>query len=155
MDRQVDRQVANIVIVGGGTAGWLAAATIAARADPDAAVPLSVTLIESPDVPTIGVGEGTWPTIRRTLSRIGIPEAEFLIACDASFKQGSRFIGWRTGAPDDAYLHPFSMPAEGDPRALVAAWRAGAEPRFADAVTPQARVCALDLAPRQLSLIHI
>ena len=152
MDRQVDRQVANIVIVGGGTAGWLAAATIAARADPDAAVPLSVTLIESPDVPTIGVGEGTWPTIRRTLSRIGIPEAEFLIACDASFKQGSRFIGWRTGAPDDAYLHPFSMPAEGDPRALVAAWRAGAEPRFADAVTPQARVCALDLAPRQRAM---
>jgi hypothetical protein len=152
MDRQVDRQVANIVIVGGGTAGWLAAATIAARADPDAAVPLSVTLIESPDVPTIGVGEGTWPTIRRTLSRIGIPEAEFLTACDASFKQGSRFIGWRTGAPDDAYLHPFSMPAEGDPRALVAAWQAGTEPRFADAVTPQARVCALDLAPRQRAM---
>ena len=80
-----------VVIVGGGTAGWLAACLIAARANPASAAPLSVTLIESPDVRTIGVGEGTWPTMRRTLARIGISEAEFLIECDASFKQGSRF----------------------------------------------------------------
>ena len=148
----MDRQVATIVIVGGGTAGWLAAATIAARADPAFPAPLRVTLIESPDVPTIGVGEGTWPTMRRTLARIGIPEAEFLLACDASFKQGSRFDGWRTGAPGDCYLHPFSPPIDGDPRALVAAWQEGGEAGFAEAVTPQARACALDLAPRQRSM---
>lgn len=148
----VERQVANIVIVGGGTAGWLAAATIAACADPTAQPPVQVTLIESPDVPTIGVGEGTWPTIRRTLARIGISEAEFLLACDASFKQGSRFDGWRTRAPDDSYLHPFSAPVEADPRALVAAWQAAEEPGFAAAVTPQARACALDLAPRQRAM---
>ncbi|ONF96036.1 tryptophan halogenase family protein [Sphingomonas jeddahensis] len=152
MDATVERQVASIVIVGGGTAGWLAAATIAARADPAAPAPLSVTLVESPDVPTIGVGEGTWPTIRRTLSRIGIPEAEFLAACDASFKQGSRFDGWRTGAPDDSYLHPFTAPIDADARGLVAAWAASDEPRFAAAVTPQARACALDLAPRQRAM---
>lgn len=152
MDAGVDRQVASIVIVGGGTAGWLAAATIAARADPAAVVPLTVTLIESPDVPTIGVGEGTWPTIRRTLARIGIPEAEFLTACDASFKQGSRFDGWRTGTSDDSYLHPFTAPVDADPRALVAAWQSGETHAFADAVTPQARACALDLAPRQRAM---
>ena len=44
--------------------------------------------------------------MRRTLERIGIGEAEFLLACDASFKQGSRFDGWVTGAPDDRYFHP-------------------------------------------------
>lgn len=139
----MDRQVASIVIVGGGTAGWLAAATLAARTT------LSVTLIESPDVPTIGVGEGTWPTIRRTLARTGIAESEFLTACDAAFKQGSRFDGWRNGT--DSYLHPFTLPGEGDPRAMIAAWQrhGGA---FADAVTPQARACALDLAPRQRAM---
>ncbi|WP_375287643.1 tryptophan halogenase family protein [Sphingomonas sp.] len=143
----MDAPVSHVVIVGGGTAGWLAACRIAAAATPGA---LSVTLVESPDVPTIGVGEGTWPTIRHTLARIGIGEAEFLTACDASFKQGSRFLGWATGAAGDAYLHPFTAPVDGDARALLAAWE-GARP-FAESVGAQARVCALDLAPRQRAM---
>lgn len=139
--------VAEIVIVGGGTAGWLAACLTAARADPVAPGPLRVTLVESPDVATIGVGEGTWPTMRHTLERIGLSETDFLLACDGSFKQGSRFDGWRTGAPDDSYLHPFTAPIAGDPRDLAAAWAgAGA---FADSVSAQAAICARDLAPRQ------
>lgn len=141
--------ISRIVIVGGGTAGWLSACRIAAQLRGDDDCPLTVTLIESPDIPTIGVGEGTWPTMRRTLQLIGIGEAEFLTACDASFKQGSRFDGWRNGMADDHYLHPFTPPVEGDPRDLVAAWTDGA---FADAVTPQARVCAAGLAPRQRSM---
>jgi tryptophan halogenase len=151
--RSVDRAVSKVVIVGGGTAGWLAACLIAARANPAAPTPLSVTLIESPDIPTIGVGEGTWPTMRRTLERIGISETEFLVACDASFKQGSRFVGWRTGSDGDEYLHPFVAPIDGEPRDVVAAWRDAAPGRgFADTVTPQARPCALDLAPRQRAM---
>ena len=141
-----------VVIVGGGTAGWLAACLLAARADPAAERPIAVTLIESPDVPTIGVGEGTWPTIRRTLATIGISEAKFLTACDASFKQGSRFDGWRTGGEGDRYLHPFTPPMDGDPAAVVAAWTASADRPFADAVSAQARTCALDLAPRQAAM---
>jgi 2-polyprenyl-6-methoxyphenol hydroxylase-like FAD-dependent oxidoreductase len=149
----VDRAVSKVVIVGGGTAGWLAACLIAARANPAAPTPLSVTLIESPDIPTIGVGEGTWPTMRRTLERIGISETEFLVACDASFKQGSRFVGWRTGSDGDEYLHPFVAPIDGEPRDVVAAWRDAAPGRrFADTVTPQTRPCALDLAPRQRAM---
>lgn len=148
-----DRQISRIVIVGGGTAGWLAACSIAARANPQAESPLTVTLIESPDVPTIGVGEGTWPTIRRTLERIGIGEAEFLLACDASFKQGSRFDGWRTGEPGDVYFHPFTPPPEASPRGLIEAWQRGSADRsFGEAVSAQARVCALDLAPRQRTM---
>ena len=147
----MDVPISHIVIVGGGTAGWLAACRIAAAARPDAAAPLDVTLVESPEVATIGVGEGTWPTMRGTLERIGIGEAEFLAACDASFKHGSRFVGWATGGADDAYLHPFSPPIDGDPRAVVAAWQAegGA---FADAVSPQPRAARLGLAPRQRAM---
>ncbi|QNQ12104.1 tryptophan 7-halogenase [Sphingomonas alpina] len=149
----MDGAISRIVIVGGGTAGWLAACMVAARANPAARAPIEVTLIESPDIPTIGVGEGTWPTMRRTLERIGIPEAEFLLACDASFKQGSRFIGWRTGADGDEYLHPFVAPIDGDPRDVVAAWRDQApDRRFSDTVTSQARPCALNLAPRQKAM---
>lgn len=147
----MESRVSRIVIVGGGTAGWLAACLIAARANPQVAQPIAVTLIESPDIPTIGVGEGTWPTMRRTLEQIGISEAEFLLACDASFKQGSKFSGWRTGAADDAYYHPFVPPIEGDPRALVSAWQETGIP-FAQAVAPQPHIAALNLAPRQRAM---
>ena len=146
----MERPVQQIVVVGGGTAGWLTACTIAARADPGAKAPLSVTLIESPDVPTIGVGEGTWPTMRRTLEAIGISEAEFLLACDGSFKQGSRFQGWVTGADDDHYLHPFTPPIA-SMRELVEAWAGTGRP-FADAVGAQGAICARDLAPRQRAM---
>lgn len=146
------RQISKVVVVGGGTAGWLAACRIAAAADPAAPHPLSVMLVESPEVATIGVGEGTWPTMRATLDRIGIREAEFLQACDGAFKQGSRFDGWRTGEADDWYLHPFTAPVEGDPHRLVDGWRDRATGRFADLVSPQARVCAQALAPRQRAM---
>lgn len=149
----MEAAIARIVIVGGGTAGWLAACLIAARANPHAAAPIGVTLIESPDIPTIGVGEGTWPTMRRTLQRIGLTEADFLLACDASFKQGSRFDGWRTGAADDRYYHPFVPPIDGEPRDIVRAWQdVAGSCRFAEAVSAQPRTCALDLAPRQRSM---
>ncbi|MBO9711561.1 MAG: tryptophan 7-halogenase [Sphingomonas sp.] len=141
------------MVVGGGTAGWLAACLIAARADPAAPAPLQVTLVESPDIPTIGVGEGTWPTIRRTLARIGIAEPDFLLACEASFKQGSRFDGWRTGAAGDSYLHPFTAPLDAAPRDLVWAWQREGDGRgFAESVCPQTRICGLDLAPRQRAM---
>lgn len=149
----MSRAIANIVIAGGGTAGWLAACLIAARSDREASAPITVTLIESPDVPTIGVGEGTWPTMRGTLARIGISEAEFLVECDASFKQGSRFDGWRTGDAGDRYYHPFVAPVDGAPRDVVAAWMAQASGRpFADAVAVQPRICERDLAPRQRTM---
>ena len=136
-----------LVIVGGGTAGWLSAAYLAAR-HPG----LSITLVEAPDIPTIGVGEGTWPTMRETLRTIGISETEFLTECDASFKQGSRFDGWRTGTAGDSYLHPFTPPASGDMRALLAAWQETEGTDFAGAVTAQAAACMRDLAPRQRAM---
>jgi len=148
----MDSAIERIVIVGGGTAGWLAASRLASSRRAKAGR-LSVTLIEAPDIPTIGVGEGTWPTMRATLAAIGIGEAEFLAACDGSFKQGSRFDGWVTGAEADRYLHPFTAPPAAPTAELLAAWQAGApELPFAAAMTAQAHVCDLDLAPRQRAM---
>lgn len=144
----MDRSTHRVVIVGGGTAGWLAACLLAAKRPR-----LSVTLVEAPDIPTIGVGEGTWPTMRQTLATIGISEAEFLRDCDAAFKQGSRFDGWVDGSPGDSYLHPFTAPPSGEMSDLLAAWQAG-DPGlpFAAAMTPQHAICSRNLAPRQRTM---
>ena len=148
----MNEAIERIVIVGGGTAGWLAASRLASS--PRAAAGrLSVTLIEAPDIPTIGVGEGTWPTMRATLAAVGIGEAEFLAACDGSFKQGSRFDGWVTGEAGDRYLHPFTSPPAAPTGELLAAWQASApDLPFAAAMSAQAHVCDLHLAPRQRAM---
>ena len=146
--RSMSNSVQQIVIVGGGTAGWLSACLLAAKLPGH-----SITLVEAPDIPTIGVGEGTWPTMRETLSAIGIPEAEFLRECDAAFKQGSRFDGWADGSPTDSYLHPFTAPLPAEMRELAAAWQAGGHTTpFAAAITPQHMVCAQNLSPRQRTM---
>ncbi|WP_245600231.1 tryptophan halogenase family protein [Sphingomonas jaspsi] len=147
---EVERPIAKILIAGGGTAGWLSACRLAAWAR-DEGFDSHVTLVEDPDTPTIGVGEGTWPTMRETLRRVGIDEAHFLTACDASFKQGSLFRGWRGG--DDEYLHPFTTPPEtDDARQLLAAWQATGSGLFAATMTSQDAVVAAGLAPRQRSM---
>lgn len=137
--------IQHVMVVGGGSAGWLTAALIAA----EHGAGLRVSLLESPDVPTIGVGEGTWPTMRDTLRRIGVSESDFLRDCDASFKQGSQFVGWVDGG-DDYYFHPFVLPqAYGDAN-LVAAWlQRHSHVPFADLVSFQPHLCAAGKAPKQ------
>lgn len=137
------------MIVGGGSAGWLTAGLIAGEYRVGPGARLRVTLVESPEVATVGVGEGTWPTMRTTLQRIGISEREFLVECSASFKQGTRFDGWRNGSAEDRYYHPFSPPAAATQFNLAAYWP-GTGARFADSVTTQGYVCDHDLAPRPL-----
>ncbi|WP_375289664.1 tryptophan halogenase family protein [Qipengyuania sp.] len=151
----METAIGRIVIIGGGTAGWLAACRIASRVKKAASgrPALSITLVESPQVSTIGVGEGSWPTLRRTLASIGIGETDFLLECDASFKQGTRFSGWRNGSAEDVYFHPFTSPGDGDPRQAVAVWRdAASEKRFDLSVTPQPSVCRHHLAPRKRAM---
>ena len=145
--------ISKVVIVGGGSAGWLTAAVIAAEHRIESQGPSSfeVVLIESPDVPTIGVGEGTWPSMRRTLERIGLSETDFLRECDASFKQGTWFRNWRTGS-GDTYSHPFTVPADYANTNLASHWLALPDaPQFADAVTPQTALFADCRAPKQIT----
>ncbi len=91
-----------IVIVGGGTAGWMTAAALS-RFLPAT----SVTLVESDDIGTIGVGEATIPGIRNFNAALGIDEADFVAATGATYKLGIGFTGW--GKPDESYMHAFGL----------------------------------------------
>ncbi len=140
-----------IVITGGGTAGWITAGLLAAGGR-TANRELDIVLIESPDIPTIGVGEGTWPSMRMTLQKIGVSEADLVRESEASFKQGTQFAGWSEQGERHQYYHPFSLPAEYSSLNLAGYWLDhGAGTSFADFVTPQARVIAAGLAPKQVS----
>ncbi|MEM1412876.1 MAG: tryptophan 7-halogenase, partial [Pseudomonadota bacterium] len=142
--------IRDIVILGGGSAGWLTAGVLAAAHPSRDETSVRVTLVESPDVKTIGVGEGTWPSMRDTLRHMGVSEADFFRECDAAFKQASRFSGWITGAPDDHYYHPFSPPAGYGDINVVPAWsRLTGAPKFADVVTYQTRLCDEGRGPKQ------
>jgi len=145
--------ISRIIIVGGGSAGWLTAGVIAAEhtIDAKAQPPFELALIESPDVPTIGVGEGTWPSMRSTLQRIGLSETDFIRECDASFKQGTWFRDWQSGN-GDTYGHPFTVPIDYADINLAPHWQALSNaPQFADAVTPQTALFADCLAPKQIT----
>ncbi|MEL6568505.1 MAG: tryptophan halogenase family protein [Pseudomonadota bacterium] len=145
-----NQAIRHVVIVGGGTAGWITAGLLAARHPNRSETGLKITLVESPDVPTIGVGEGTWPTIRKTLARMGIAEDTFLRACNASFKQGSRFDGWVTGAANDSYYHPFELPVSQNGTDVLHAWKTFAPHKpFAEAVCAQVSPGLRGLAPRK------
>ncbi len=90
-----------IVIAGGGTAGWMTAAALARTLGPVA----TVTLVESEEIGTIGVGESTIPPLVAYNRILGIAEADFMRATQATFKLGINFENWRV--PGEAYFHSF------------------------------------------------
>lgn len=93
-----------IAIVGGGTAGWMAANLLAQRwADK----PIRILLIEAPDIGTIGVGEGSTPSLKRFFEVLGIAETEWMPACNATYKVNIRFSGWSPASGLADYSHPF------------------------------------------------
>lgn len=94
-------QLKEIVIVGGGTSGWMTAALLAKLFKHS----LNITLVESEDIGTIGVGEATIPPLQLFNSVLGIPESEFINATHASFKLGIQFENW--GKEGDRYMHAF------------------------------------------------
>ena len=93
-----------LVILGGGTAGWMAANLFARRWAPDA---VQVTLIESPDIGIVGVGEGSTPTLKRFFELIEVPDAQWMPRCEATYKVSIRFDGWSPASGLDSYAHPF------------------------------------------------
>lgn len=92
----------SVLIVGGGTAGWMTAAGLASMLGQTG---LSITLIESEQIGVVGVGEATLPHIRFFNETIGISEADFMAATSATFKLGIEFVDW--GKQGDSYIHPF------------------------------------------------
>lgn len=106
------RPITNITIVGGGTAGWIVAAYLNHRLQwsPTATRDVTVTLIESPNLGTIGVGEATVPTLKGTLKTLGIAETEFMQRTDATFKLGIWFQDWNLDNKGGriGFLHPFT-----------------------------------------------
>ena len=96
-----------IVIVGGGTAGWMTAAAMGRFLIPGT----SVTLVESDEIGTVGVGEATIPAIRNFNAALGIDEAEFVKATGGTYKLGITFEGW--GGFDQSYMHAFGLVGRG------------------------------------------
>ncbi|MDN3651597.1 tryptophan 7-halogenase [Thalassotalea ponticola] len=93
--------VKNIVIAGGGTAGWMTAASLSKLLGNA----INVTLVESDHIATVGVGEATIPTLHLLHDLLGINEAEFMAATNATFKLGISFENWRD--VDKDYIHSF------------------------------------------------
>ncbi len=99
-----DNRIRNVVIVGGGTAGWMAAASLAhyfAKTD------LAITLVESSEIGTVGVGEATIPAIRDYYRSLGIDEFELMRATQATVKLGIEFKDWAERGV--SFMHPFGL----------------------------------------------
>jgi len=151
-------QPRRILIVGGGTAGWLTAAWLAKALNLGPGSPLQITLLESPGISGVGVGEGAFPTFRSTLQFLGIDEAAFIRATSATLKQGIRFVDWGHG-PDGGsvdqrhvFYHPFEAPQAPDGLNLVPYWLLqdpATRAPFAQAMTLQTRVMQAHRAPKR------
>lgn len=115
-------KIKSIIIVGGGSAGWMAATYLNKVLLPSSS-DLTIKVIESPDIDTIGVGEATVPTIRDFFSRIGIPEKELLMETNATLKSAIKFVDWyKLG--DGGYYHPFEAPLYSDGIEVSSHWAA-------------------------------
>ncbi|WP_428312888.1 tryptophan halogenase family protein [Hydrocarboniphaga sp.] len=140
-----------VLIVGGGSAGWITAAYLARMLSVDLPGGVALTLVESPEIGPIGVGEGTFPSILKTLGRIGLHEDVLFQQADATFKQGVRFVNWARG--DDHYYHLFQPAKTPEGLDLLPYWllgEAGNVPWSAVA-NVQSRTVEMHKAPKRLS----
>ena len=96
--------IKKVVILGGGTAGWMAANMLAKRW---ANRGIDIALLESTDIGIVGVGEGSTPQLKSFFDYMGIAEQEWMPACNATYKTGIRFCNWSTKKGFENYFHPF------------------------------------------------
>lgn len=93
-----------ILVLGGGTAGWMTASLMAKRWE---GRPVEITLLESPEIGIVGVGEGSTPQLKGFFDTLGIAESDWMPRCNATFKTAIRSVGWSTRPGFEAYYHPF------------------------------------------------
>ncbi|WP_076407845.1 tryptophan halogenase family protein [Shewanella sp. UCD-KL12] len=147
-------QIKSIIIVGGGTAGWLAANHLGRKFSTADGLPIKVTLVESPTIPNIGVGEGTVPMMRETLRYLGIDEGEFVTSCDATFKQSIKFVDWvydPSEVEKHEYHHLFDYPTGDNPAFYWGKVHDHKCKSFAESVSIQAGVADSGLAPKLIT----
>lgn len=140
----------SVLIVGGGTSGWLTAAYLAVTVGHTRGV--TITLVESSDIGVIGVGEATIPTLRRTIAYLGIPEHEFLRGVNGAFKQAIRFQNWAAdpAAGNTHFYHPFHQGEEADHQAAMhylSTMTSYAPEAYSRMATPQTLACDANKAP--------
>jgi tryptophan halogenase len=146
--------IKRVLIVGGGTAGWITAGYLARTLGAQRPDGVRITLVESADTGILGPAEGTSPTIRQTLRRIGVDETSLVRECGTSFTQGAKFVHWRyppgRGLPDH-YLHSFQATHEPTGLDLLPYWLlgvAGHNINWDEVSTPQKRVADSRRAPK-------
>lgn len=143
--------ITRIAIVGAGTAGWLAANHLGFELR--GSKEIEITVVESADVPSIGVGEGTVPYIKKSLEKFGISEVDLLVKCDATFKQGIKFVDWlnpESHGSGNYYYHPFSAPYPGG-FDVTPYWLAGRYGSAFHHLTEQAILCDSGCSPKRIS----
>ncbi len=148
-------QTKRVLIVGGGSAGWTAAAYLNAVLNTAGRKVVEISLIESPDIPRIGVGEATVPNINRTLAMIGIDELEFMKATDATFKASIRFKNW-LDTENKFYHHPFSRFSAGLKDDAGRRWlMSDRSVPFMNTISAQPALCEMGLAPKVLEPVNL
>ncbi|MGB0188411.1 MAG: tryptophan halogenase family protein [Aequoribacter sp.] len=137
-----------LLIVGGGSAGWITAAYLNGALNDRGKNPkVKISLLESPDIPRISVGEATIPSMRHLIGVIGIPEAEFMRATDATFKQSIKYKNWvlKDGSH---YHHPFTSIRERPLDSSGERWlNSDRSMPFMDTCAIQPAACEANLAP--------
>lgn len=142
-------QTKRVLIVGGGSAGWTTAAYLNAALNIGDQKVAEISLIESPDIPRIGVGEATIPNIHHTLSVIGINELDFMKAVDGTFKQSIRYVNWLEKSK--FYHHPFCRYGSGANDIVSRKWlMSNRSVPFINSVSVQGIICEMGLSPKML-----
>ena len=99
-----DSNLKNIVVLGGGTAGWMTASLLQKQWQ---RLGIKITVVESPDIGIIGVGEGSTPLLKVFFDSLEISESEWMPECNATYKNGISFNNWSTVSGYESYFHPF------------------------------------------------